>query len=86
MAGKEIAVKKYVVKLSVEERERLETLIRGGKHSARTLTRARILLKSDASGLGEHGVTAGSRRRWAPPSPPSRRFVSSWQRKVSRLC
>jgi hypothetical protein len=50
---KEIAVKKYVVELSVEERERLETLIRGGKHPARKLTRARILLKADAGEAGE---------------------------------
>jgi hypothetical protein len=31
MAGKEIAVKKYVVRLSSEERQQLETLIRKGK-------------------------------------------------------
>ncbi len=30
MAGKEISVKKYVVRLSSEEREQLETLIRNG--------------------------------------------------------
>jgi transposase len=53
VAVKEIAVKKYLVKLSVEERERLETLIRGGKHPARKLTRARILLKADAGEAGE---------------------------------
>ena len=34
MAGKEIAVKKYVVRLSVEERERLQDLIRSGTHEA----------------------------------------------------
>jgi hypothetical protein len=54
VAGKEIAVKKYVVKLSAEEREQLETLIHSGKHSARKLTRARILLKADA-GEGSEG-------------------------------
>ena len=31
MAAKEISVKKYVVRLSGEERERLEALIRKGK-------------------------------------------------------
>jgi hypothetical protein len=31
IAAKEISVKKYVVRLSGEERERLETLIRKGK-------------------------------------------------------
>ena len=53
MAGKDIAVKKYVVKLSAEERERLDALIGSGKHPARLLTRARILLKADVSEAGE---------------------------------
>jgi hypothetical protein len=35
MAAKEILLKKYVVRLSGEERERLETLIRKGKSPAR---------------------------------------------------
>ena len=34
MAGKEIAIKKYVVRLSSEECHQLETLIRKGKGSA----------------------------------------------------
>ena len=46
MAKKEIAVKKYVVKLSAEERKGLEALIHAGTSSARMLTRARILLKA----------------------------------------
>ena len=33
MAKKEIAVKKYVVKLSAEERKRLEALLHAGKSS-----------------------------------------------------
>ena len=53
MAKKEIAVKKYVVKLSAEERKRLEAVIRAGKNSAQMLTRARILLKADVSEAGE---------------------------------
>ena len=53
MAKKDIAVKKDVVKLSPEERERLEALIHAGKNSAQTLTRARILLKADVSEAGE---------------------------------
>ena len=43
MAGKEIAVKKYVVKLSAEERAQLEALIHAGK------SRAQLLLKGRAS-------------------------------------
>ena len=53
MAAKEIAVKKYVVKLNAAERERLETLIGSGNHPAQRLTKARILLKADAGEAGE---------------------------------
>jgi hypothetical protein len=53
MAAKEISVKKYVVRLSGEERDRLETLIRKGKSPARRLLKARILLKADVSEAGE---------------------------------
>ena len=53
MSTRQAAVKRYVVTLSAEERERLEALIRTGKHSARKLLRARILLKADASEAGE---------------------------------
>jgi len=53
VTAKQITEKRYVVKLSDEERERLNTLIRAGKHPARQLTKARILLKADASETGE---------------------------------
>jgi hypothetical protein len=53
MAGKEISVKTYVVRLSGEERQQLETLIRKGKSPARRLLKARILLKADVSEAGE---------------------------------
>ena len=53
MAGKEVAVKKYVVRLAVEERDRLNALIHKGKRSAQLLTKARILLKADVSDAGE---------------------------------
>ncbi len=49
MAAREKSVKRYVVGLSGEERERLETLIRKGKSPARRLLKARILLKADVS-------------------------------------
>jgi poly-gamma-glutamate capsule biosynthesis protein CapA/YwtB (metallophosphatase superfamily) len=53
VTAKQNAGKKYVVKLSDTERERLNTLIHSGKHPARQLTKARILLKADASEAGE---------------------------------
>jgi hypothetical protein len=46
VAEKEIAVKKYVVRLDAEERDRLNELIRKGKRSAQLLTKARILLEA----------------------------------------
>jgi Homeodomain-like domain len=53
VTAKQPAVKKYVVKLSNEERERLTALIRKGKTPPRQVLKARILLKADASELGE---------------------------------
>jgi hypothetical protein len=53
MAAKKISVKKYVVRLSGEERERLETLIRKGKSPVRRVLKARILLKADVSEAGK---------------------------------
>ena len=53
MAGKEVAVKKYVVRLSTDERDQLSEFIRSGKRSAQLLAKARILLKADVSDAGE---------------------------------
>ncbi|MCP4306229.1 MAG: IS630 family transposase [bacterium] len=52
MALEDVAVKKYVVRLSAEERDELEALIRKGKSPARRLLKARILLKADVSQSG----------------------------------
>lgn len=53
MAAKEIAVKKYIVKLSEAERSHLQALISKGKSPAKRLLKARILLKADDSEHGE---------------------------------
>ena len=53
MARNKTAVKKYIVTLSDEERAQLISLIQTGKHPARKLLMARILLKADASDNGE---------------------------------
>jgi len=45
-------VKRYVIELLAEERRELEALVRRGKGSARKLTRARVLLLSDAGRSG----------------------------------
>jgi hypothetical protein len=53
VAGKEIAVKKYVVRLTAEEPAQLDELTSKGRRSAQLLTKARILLKADVSDAGE---------------------------------
>src|ERR1700751_3585727 len=53
MAAKEIIVKKYVVRLSSDEREQLAARTRKGRGPAQRLMKARILLKADASEAGE---------------------------------
>jgi hypothetical protein len=53
VGGTSIGAIKYVVKLSTEERERLQALISSGKRSAQLITKARVLLKADVSEAGE---------------------------------
>jgi len=48
-----VANKRYVVKLGDDERKRLGALISRGKAAAKTILKARILLKADASEAGE---------------------------------
>jgi hypothetical protein len=68
MAGKEISVKKYIVRLSAEERQQLEALIRKGKGPARRAAegthplelggRTRVERQQDHGGLGRQRVHA----------------------------
>lgn len=51
--GQAIANKKFVVKLSGEERAQLTGLISKGKAAAKTVLKARILLKADQGEAGE---------------------------------
>jgi transposase len=53
MTGREISVKKYVVILNTNERERLHAMLKNGGGSAQQRMRARILLKADVSEAGE---------------------------------
>ena len=48
-----MANKKFVVRLSAEERKRLSDLISKGTAAAKTIMKARILLKADQSEAGE---------------------------------
>jgi hypothetical protein len=49
----EVVVKKYVVRLTAEERTQLEEVISKGKRPATMILKARILLKADMSDAGE---------------------------------
>ena len=59
-----MVAEKYAVRLSSEDRDQLERLIRSGQRSARVINRARILLKTDegwsasqvAANWGDHPV------------------------------
>ncbi len=44
--------KKYIIRLSADERQLLSKLARSGQAAARKITRARILLKADVGGGG----------------------------------
>lgn len=48
--------KKYIVTLTSQERQSLQQMVRAGRTPARTLTRARVLLKADC-GQGRVGWT-----------------------------
>lgn len=58
-------MKTYRVRLTTEERQTLDALVKKGRAAARTLTRARVLLKADegidgADGQGGPGWTDGA--------------------------
>ena len=49
----EIEIRKYVVRLGAEERQKLDAIIHKGSHPASQILKARILLKADISEPGE---------------------------------
>jgi hypothetical protein len=74
MAAKDISVKKYLVRLSGEEREQLEALIRKGKSAAQRLLKARISTSTRA-------CTVGLR-----PKPTCRNIFKSAHLRFTRWC
>ena len=56
-------VKKYIVDLSKDEVSLLQTLIKKGKHKARTITRANILLMACEGETDQAMPTGGLRLR-----------------------
>jgi len=53
MAARSASVKRYVVRLNADERQRPEAMLRKGKCAAQRLVKARILLQADVSEAGE---------------------------------
>jgi len=65
---------RYRVELSEAERFELEALLSGGKHSARKLKRAQILLAADA-GASDETITSAVRVGGSTVYRTKRRFV-----------
>jgi len=66
--------KKYLVDLSVDERETLRQLVSRGKHSSRKVTRARILLLA-ADGLTDEQIVKALKTAFATVERTRKRFV-----------
>jgi len=86
MAGRDVAVKKYVVRLSGEERERLEVLIRKGKSPARRLLKAGILLKADISDAGDGWSDSRIAEALETNVMMVYRGASNWSKRAWRRC
>jgi transposase len=67
---------RYRVELSQSEREELSTLLRGGRHGARKLKRAQILLAAD-EGVGDERIAAALRVSGSTIYRTKRRFVEA---------
>jgi transposase len=74
---------KYIVDLTVEEREQLLQLIRRGKPAARKVARARILLKADA-GLTDRQIASALHVGTATVGRVRQRFVEEGLDSVLR--
>jgi hypothetical protein len=75
--------KQHHVQLTAEERYELEQMVRRGKHSARELTRARILLKAD-EGLRDEDIAEAVESSVATIERTRKRFGGgpSWKRRA----
>jgi hypothetical protein len=84
MAARVPSVKRYVVRLSAQERGRLEAMIRKGKSSAQRLLKARILLKSGVSEDGEGWSDSRIIEALETSGSMVCRVASNWWKKGSR--
>ena len=84
---------RYRVELSQAEREELAAMLGGGKHAARKLKRAQILLAADRGGRDEEiartvrvslsTVGSAARQRFASPTSSSSASQASSRRRAS---
>ena len=65
---------RYVVELTQDERDALKAMLSGGKHPARKLKRAQILLAADAA-LGDGAIAAATSATGSTIYRTKRRFV-----------
>jgi len=80
VAGKDIAVKKYVVRWGRGARA-LEALTRAGKSPAQLLRKGRILLKAGVSEAGEGWSDSAISGRWTPASTTSAERASAMPKR-----
>src|SRR5262249_45036656 len=76
-----MSAKKYHVDLTAHEHRELEQMLRRGRHSARKLTRARILRRA-AEGLSDEEIAAEVETSVPTIERPRRRFA---QERVGAL-
>ena len=83
MTAKQPAVKKYIVRLSTDERERLNTLIQKGKAPARQRIEGAHPAEGRCLG-GRRGLERQPRspQRWIPASTRSSARASNWWRQA----
>jgi len=79
-----VAMKKYLVKLTLEQRTELFHMISTGKASARELTHARLLLKADQAPMDPAGVMRRSGSRWRSARQRSHACVNAVLKRESR--
>lgn len=75
--------KKYIVKLTPDEREELRTLVSSGVAKARKLTRARILLKAD-EGWTDKAISEALDVGTATVGRVRKRFVETGLEAINR--
>src|SRR5215210_2489983 len=76
--------KKYLVRLTAEERQQIEKLLRRGRAHARKLLYARILLKADADGPYRWTDERIALRFWMFPPPRWRESADATARRGLR--